>query len=328
MPMELTLTQRNAILAQYAHGVYAPDQFVKPPLQVAQNPDTGFYAAAYFDDTLQKTVVVFRGVDGFNDVGSALALWQGAWHPQFDDALQFVANIADKVVPEDVNWRSNPEVLKSHLLVTGHSQGGAESQLSSRMFGLDGAAFDPAGAYRQTQLPEFAQAAQRIGINLSQTRMPDSFRNYPVAGSAVPRNTGRHLGEVRELPPYATAGIADVLKGAVVAWMAGHPVLFVLSVAVMDQFGYRHPIENIAAALDRMARLEADPNLNPGGGEVTFVSTDNGYAISNGAGDLLGQAEFRDGKLILTDQTQGAQMVISERGLESVTGVRILDGAR
>lgn len=159
--MELTLTQRNAILAKYADGVYTPDQFGKTPFQVRENISTGFYAAAFFDDTLGKTVVVFRGVDGFNDGGSALALWQGTWHPQFNDALNFVADIADEVVPEGVDWRRNPEVLKSYLLVTGHSQGGGESQLSSRMFGLDGAAFDPAGASRQTLLPEFVQAAHR-----------------------------------------------------------------------------------------------------------------------------------------------------------------------
>ena len=70
--MSMTLTERNALLSKYASGIYTPAS-LEEPLLVSAPTSSGFYAAAYRDETLGKLVVVFRGVDGPNDGGSALA---------------------------------------------------------------------------------------------------------------------------------------------------------------------------------------------------------------------------------------------------------------
>lgn len=154
----MTLTERNAILSQYAGGIYSPS--FRSPLLESSPTSSGFYAAVYRDETLGKLVIVFRGVDGPNDAGSILALATGRWHPQFDEAVDFIAQIAND---ERFGFGGDFEALKAEVLVTGHSQGAAQTQVSARLYGLDGAAFDPAGAYRQTLLPEFTAAASRVG---------------------------------------------------------------------------------------------------------------------------------------------------------------------
>lgn len=167
--MTMTLTERNAILSGYASGIYRPES-LGTPLLVSAPSTSGFYAAAYRDDFIGKIVVVFRGVDGPNDAGSILALATGGWHPQFDQAVSFIADVARRQYGDD--WQTTSlAVMQSEFLVTGHSQGGSQSQVSGRLFGLDGAAFDPAGAYRQTLLPEFAAAASRV----ASTRLPTKY---------------------------------------------------------------------------------------------------------------------------------------------------------
>lgn len=183
-----------------------------PPILTSVS-DHGFYAAAYRDGATGKIVVAFRGTDGLNDVGADAALAFGGWHPQFDEAINFLRNLAE----QQYSKQANPlESLQGNVLVTGHSLGGALAQLTAQLYGLDGAAFDPAGAFRQTTLPEYRVTAERLGIDVSQNQIPDSFRNYHVEGSMVPDGTGAHLGTVREIPPFATVGIGDVLQGALV----------------------------------------------------------------------------------------------------------------
>lgn len=323
--MSMTLTERNAILSTYSAGVYSPETFGREPILSISKPESGFYAAAYFDEALGKMVLVFRGVDGLNDAGSVLALATGNWHPQFDAAVDFILQIAND---ERFGFNGNFEALKNGLLVTGHSQGGALSQLTGQLFGLDGAAFDPAGAFRQTLLPEFAAAAERVGISVNANQIPDSFRNYPVNDSLVPLGTGIHIGESRLLPQFDTPGIADVLKGVFLGWATTNPVIGILTLVVLDQFSYKHPASNIQEAMSRLAHLETDPTLNPAGLEIRIRKVESGYtegayeyAVEGSDGEAYGTIVFQDGELILTSAT-GERVVISDSGLESVTGVQ------
>ena len=325
--MSLTLTERNAYLSQFAAGIYNPTAFGKTPLISSLPSSSGFYAAAYQDDITGKIIVVFRGLEPTDggDWAAGTALKFNNWHPQFDEAIDFITKIAND---EQFGFNGNFEALKNGLLVTGHSLGGALSQLTGRLFGLDGAAFDPAGAFRQTLLPEFSAAAERVGIVVNANQIPDSFRNYPIDDSLVPLLIGTHIGESRLLPPFVTPGIADVLKGVFLGWAATNPVIGVLALVVLDQFSYKHASGNIQEAMSRLARLEADPTLNPAGLEIRIRKVESGYTegayeyvVENSDNEVFGTIVFRDGKLHLTSAT-GERVVITESGLESVTGVQ------
>lgn len=322
----MTLIERNALLSKYASGIYTPAS-LGTPLLVSAPTSSGFYASAYQANALGKIVVVFRGVDGINDFPSATALATGNWHPQFDEAVDFIAQLAKLQYGDDWQTASLAQ-MQSDLLVTGHSQGGALSQLTGRLFGLDGATFDPAGAYRQTLLPEFVAAAERVGIAADANQIPDSFRNYPVDDSLVPLGTGTHIGESRLLPQFSSPGIADVLKGVFLGWAATNPVIGILTLVVLDQFSHKHSSSNIQEAMSRLAHLEADPTLNPAGLEIRIRKVENAYTegsyeyvVEDSDGQAFGTIVFRDGKLQLTSAA-GESVVISERGLESVTGVQ------
>jgi len=166
--MNLTITKRAAHLSQYADLAYTTNATGLDGLEpILSSPpsNSGFYAAAYRDSTTGKIVVAFRGTEplDFNDTfGADVALKNGSWHPQFDEAINFIAQIAND---DRFGFKGNLEALKADVLVTGHSLGGALAQLTARLYGLDGAALDPAGAQRQTLLPEFQSAAARVGID-------------------------------------------------------------------------------------------------------------------------------------------------------------------
>ena len=146
--MAMTITERSAHLAQYAEAAYHDNVpvFGADPITTYSKPEVGFYAAAYRDAATGKIVVAFRGTEPLDvhDVfGADAALATGGWHPQFDEAISFVRKVAISLYGNAD--KSSLDRLKNDLLVTGHSLGGALAQLTARLYGLDGATFDPAG---------------------------------------------------------------------------------------------------------------------------------------------------------------------------------------
>ena len=320
--MNMSITERAAHLAKYSDLAYeykAPNIYNDPTkpntlIDFAEDPDTGFYAAAYQDPTTGKVIVAFRGTDQLGDVsGANAALLKGSWDPQFDQAIDFLNNVAAQ---EYRNSADPVAALKSDVLVTGHSLGGALAQITAQLYGLDGATFDPAGAYRQTTLQEYQNAAARVGINPASNQVSADFRNYQVDGSLVSSGTGPHIGTSRVLPQFDDPGLMDGLKSLAFGAAASNPVMTVLSIAVIDQFGYKHPVDNVANSVGRLASLETDPNLNPGGGElIVRIVGDGSYVVETSTGITIGAVEFKDGKLRLT-APNGTIAVIGENGFE------------
>ena len=147
-----------------------------------------------------------------------------------------------------------------------------------------------------------------------------NFRNYPVQHSAISGVTGPQIGTVRMLPQFESPGVADVLKSFAVGVISSNPAMGILSLAVVDQIGYRHRLEGVSKAVDRLARLEADPALNPGGGELVIHILDNGsYVVETADGQEIGSVEYVDGKLRLT-AANGTLAVFGEQGVEQYTG--------
>lgn len=314
--MAMTITERSAYLAQYADVAYFDNApiFGSDPIYTVSKPENGFYAAAYRDSATGKIVVAFRGTDGATDVfGADVALATGSWHPQFDEAINFIKAIADD---PRLQYNGNLEALKSDLLVTGHSLGGALAQLTARLYGLDGATFDPAGAYRQTLLPEFVQAAQRVAIDPAANQVSADFRNYPVKDSLVSGASGPHIGSVRMLPQFDNPGLMDALKSLVVGVVASNPAMAILSLVVVDQFGYKHDLDNVADSVERLASLETDPTFNPDGGELLVrIAEDGSYVVETSGRQVIGSVEYADGKLRLT-AANGTIAVFGENGFE------------
>ena len=318
------LTSRNVGLSKYSDAVYgdgpnglavngiSPKYTSIDLLSIPKS--TGFFAAVYQYPGTDKYVIAFRGTDGASDGSAGLALKNGTWDPQFDDAIDFVSRAAEVLgVP--------PSQIKDRIIVTGHSLGGANAQIVGQLYGLDGAAFDPAGSSRQTELPEFKLAADRNNIDPAANNISGNFRNYGTEDSWVSTETGPHVGQVEVVPQIYYPNLFDMLKAAGFGALTGNPLVFVLGTALIDQFQYKHPIGKVAESLDRLAALEDDPLINPDGSEIRVTKLDDGsWKVYDQGGQDLDAFKIVDGNLQLITPDQ--QIVnVTKEGFVSVETV-------
>lgn len=210
-----TLPLNWSLLGQ--DGMGNPDSFQD------ENTRTGFVAAA-FEGPDKHIVIAFRGSDNDKDWfdfknkkagpnvalaadgdllkelglpvrgetphAQAAAVQSAAlpdWHAQFQQALEYVNEIQMKYPGHTIE-------------VTGHSLGGSLAQLTSHAFGLDGRAFDPAGAHNILDSQEYKGwckangierngAARELGLPMHE---PD-FVNYLVNDSLISQKSGKHI---------------------------------------------------------------------------------------------------------------------------------------
>ncbi|MFZ4702514.1 MAG: type I secretion C-terminal target domain-containing protein, partial [Candidatus Methylumidiphilus sp.] len=157
--------------------------------------------------------IAYRGTDNLTDVISedgdvradrAIANPLADWTSQFDEAIKLAENI-----------KSHNE--SSHIVVTGHSLGGALAQVSAKMFGFAGATFDPGGAGNITQSDQFNQWATNLvrdyhyptsTINQSPNA---AFVNYVVDHSQVSGWIGDHIGRQEQLDFFAYATTEELV---------------------------------------------------------------------------------------------------------------------
>ena len=127
------LVQDAADLSQFAYGDKPGDsrrlngwnQFD------SQSADNGFHAKAFEKDG--KVVIAFRGSDDGGDLRVDHQMLSGRLPDQFADATQFVERVK----------RSHPD---AEIIVTGHSLGGALSELTASKFAdIKGITFDAVG---------------------------------------------------------------------------------------------------------------------------------------------------------------------------------------
>lgn len=200
------------------------------------NARTGFVAAA-FEGPDKHIVIAFRGTDNDKDwfdfknkkAGPNVALAadgdllkelglpvrgetphaqaaavQSAvlpdWHRQFQQALEYVNEIQMKYPGYSIE-------------VTGHSLGGSLAQLTSHTFGLDGRAFDPAGAHNILESQEYKawckangiernEAARELGLPMHEP----NFVNYLVNDSLISQKSGKHIYDAHNIAVTALGG--------------------------------------------------------------------------------------------------------------------------
>ena len=212
------------------------DDLHNPENFIDKNLKSGFVAAA-FEGPDKRIVIAFRGTDNNKDwldrenlePGPNVALAadgdllkelglsvrgetphaqaaavQSAvlpdWHMQFQQALEYVNEIQMKYPGHTIE-------------VTGHSLGGSLAQLASHTFGLDGRAFDPAGAQNILDTQQYKtwckdngiernEAARELGLPMHEP----NFVNYLVNDSLISQKSGKHIYDNHNIAVTALGG--------------------------------------------------------------------------------------------------------------------------
>lgn len=210
------------------------------------------YAATAFKngDTI---VIAYRGTDSFIGTGDwlganvAIANPSADWDYQFQKAIEF----ADYVIKEYKD--SNDQVL-----VTGHSLGGALSEVVTKLFDWGGATFDPGGAENITWSSEYQQNIVRDtnGNPSNNNGSGTYFINYCVTNSLVSGASGGHIGPIEYLDAYGNTFIqaarTTVIAAAAAVNYWSYPVLRLLETY------YLHSISGIVELMQAKAEGTED----------------------------------------------------------------------
>jgi hypothetical protein len=164
------------------------------------------FAALAFEKG-DQVVIAYRGTDTYPPLGGD---WTGAnraiagladWDAQFTDALNFAWQVK----------QDSPNTAT--IYATGHSLGGALAQVTSQMFGFDGATFDPSGAANVAgSIIEFNNWATSHNFPSQGQGVGTGFLNYLVTDSPISGWSGTHVGnnsEQLDFFAYATNNSSD-----------------------------------------------------------------------------------------------------------------------
>ncbi|MFA6990098.1 MAG: DUF6792 domain-containing protein [Candidatus Gastranaerophilaceae bacterium] len=163
------------------------------------DPSTGFYGEAFRVDkkingtNLNQIYIVYRGTNGLSDIPSNTQIAIGKIPEQFDKALELYKKI-NNYCSDPKNGITNPKIT-----CTGHSLGGALSQLIAAKYGLAAFCFNAPGMKKQleklSKLPD--DNPNKIEINTAKINM---IKNYSIKDDSV-GNYGKHVGEFYQLEP-------------------------------------------------------------------------------------------------------------------------------
>jgi pimeloyl-ACP methyl ester carboxylesterase len=151
-------------------------------------PEAGANAALAADgEVLNELTGLAKGDGPKQQLRDLQQMVMPSWHRQFKEALDFIAEVRKKYPNHQIE-------------VTGHSLGGSIAQLAAYTFGLNGAAFDPAGAANLIESKGYKEWLKLNGIDPERLRAaardvytrPD-FANYLVNDSPVSEKSGPHL---------------------------------------------------------------------------------------------------------------------------------------
>ncbi len=179
--------------------------------------ESGFYACAFINDNTKEVAIAFRGSEAnfatlllgrgqdeysnrdWEGPNLAIASLKPGWDPQFTEALDFTRDVLEQAKREHPDYQA---------IATGHSLGGALTQIVSKGCSVRGLAFDPPGAANVAASREFSEwtAANRVDGGST----AGAVTNYCVNGSIVSstmRLTDDHIGKV--VPVSGTDGPGD-----------------------------------------------------------------------------------------------------------------------
>ena len=253
--MTTTTLNRDASLSTLADVAYLPN----PPEKIGNwtrigdpqsNPSSGFFGVAYVNNVTKEVVVSFRGTDNVlaGDLKASIAILNGNWHPQFQDAAAFTASVkGDERVAKMLSDQGYT------LLTTGHSLGGGIGQFIAKMFDLNGASFDAPGANAVTNSQGFLRAKAQFAPD-STGEIGAQYFNYIVQGSGISM-VGTHLGQNKTIVNLTDPSSTPLLIGLLGA-MTGGTALGLLGLLGSANVSTNHPMEGIGRAIHMAAGLE------------------------------------------------------------------------
>lgn len=151
------------------------------------------FAAQMYQGSDGTYKIAFRGTASLTGKGDTTqnvdGIVAGKWTPETQQAMEFTTLAIQQVAREK---GESFAIAAKRFTVTGHSQGGFEAELVSKMFGLPGTSQDGPGASRMIgtagyQTAKVAIAAQEPGAVLDGA-MPDFVaRQYTlIVGESIP----------------------------------------------------------------------------------------------------------------------------------------------
>lgn len=216
MDYKTILKYSSEARAVYGSGPGTPPrstaQFdVVPVLEFRASSDS-FQAALNKDPVSGKYRIAVAGTDDLTgDLAADGALtaqnllvkvsgFASSWHPEMSDALDFafesLKQIRTDLVREGFD-KPTLDQIRSRVDVTGHSLGGALSELVHSFFGLDGANIDGPGVKALTEFPEFT--AMQAKVRETFPELQDKYVTEPggfVANAfSIVGMAGTHLEE-------------------------------------------------------------------------------------------------------------------------------------
>jgi hypothetical protein len=129
--MNTSILDRNAQLSTLSHISYLDGEPEKiggwHKYEDNEKDPSGFSAVVYVNSKTRKIAIAFRGTDDLSDVIPDVGYAFGGWSEQYSNALKFTKKIS--AASKTLKFRTRFGTGEFELLVTGHSHGGALSQI-------------------------------------------------------------------------------------------------------------------------------------------------------------------------------------------------------
>ena len=237
-----------------------------PHFQAAlyKDPATGRYRIAFAGTNDLAGDLAADGVLATQDIAALARTFVGDWHPQMSDALDFAFEAFKQIRTELRRMgveKPTLDQIRAQVDVTGHSLGGAESELASQFFGLKGFNIDGPGVQVLTQHTEFAAMKQIVRQEFPDLQEQYEFQpgDFTANSFSVVGTSGRHAeGVVHAATPDAAVSYPVALVAAASAPFIG-PLGLVAGVFVAGaSAATRHPAGDIVARAEQALGLSVN----------------------------------------------------------------------
>lgn len=147
------------------------------PVQVTQFiPASNNFAAQLFVGADGTYKIAYRGTASLISSGDTTmnggSIGLNLWTPEMTDSIKFThAAIQHIATIKGISYSD----ARAYLTVTGHSQGGFESEVNAKFFGLSGTSLDGPGAAAITQTQGFLALKNEL-----QASEPQLLSDYPI----------------------------------------------------------------------------------------------------------------------------------------------------